>query len=256
MVDFEEILKSVFPNALTTEEYFAQAKRISEHHGFRDPNTIGGLATCADELERPLEKFTYDVWGECFRLGALAGFPNIGISDLEAFRHHAPRQEKLGIFYFPHMGFGADGTMGEAKRAGQLNATSACGSLVKLLDEFRMAHAAGEVFALPDRDNDPNQFAVAAALLAELEDVLDSMQPIRDITERAAFAGIARFLSLLEDQPNEFILFAGIHLNTPSGEEDHIIPVAGVLGTSGKIIETGEDAYYDGADLMQMMSDF
>ena len=77
--------------------------------------------------------------------------------------------------------------------------------------------------------------------LAELEDVLDSMHPIRDITERATFAGIARFLSLLEDQPNEFILFAGIHLNTPSVKEDSIIPVAGVLGTSGKIIETGDN---------------
>ncbi|TET34229.1 MAG: hypothetical protein E3J72_14810 [Planctomycetota bacterium] len=255
-MSIEEKVLSFFPNALPVPDYFGYAKRISEHHGFRDPNTIGGIATCADELERPLEEYCYDVWGEAFRLGALAGFPNVGISDIEALRHHAPNQEKLGVFYFPHLGFSAEGQLGLARRHGHLHDTPSCGSLSKLLDEFLAAHNAGEVFALPDRDEDPNQFAVAATLLPEMDDVLAAQHPIRDITERCVLAGMARFLSLLEDQPNEFIIFAGIHLNTPPSEEDYIVPVFGILGTSGKIIETGEDAYYDGADLLAMMNEF
>jgi len=255
-MSLDEKVLSVFPTALPVPDYFSYAKRISEHHGFRDPNTIGGIATCADELERPLEEYCYEVWGEAFRLGALAGFPNVGISDIGAFRRNAPKQEKLGIFYFPHLGFNVEGQLGLARRHDHLHDTPTCGSLSKLLEEFRTAHDGSEVFALPDRDEDPNQYAVGVALLPEMDEVLSAQYPIRDITERCVLAGVARFLSLLEDQPNEFILFAGIHLNMPSGEEDYIVPVAGVLGTSGKIIETGEDAYYDGADILAMINEF
>ena len=40
------------------------------------------------------------------------------------------------------------------------------------------------------------------------------------------------------------------------GQGDAGVPGCGVLGTSGKIIETGEDAYYDGANVLAMMSEF
>ena len=56
MPAFQDIIKNTFPSAVPIDDYFNKVKRISEKHGFNANSTIGGIANCADELERKMKE--------------------------------------------------------------------------------------------------------------------------------------------------------------------------------------------------------
>lgn len=63
-----------------------------------------------------------------FNMGGLNGFHFTGVTGMNAFAGHVPEDGAVYVFYVPHTGITAIGTIGEIHRIGQCSNSACCGA--------------------------------------------------------------------------------------------------------------------------------
>lgn len=76
--DYDDLITSIFPGALSNEELETRVVEVLEKKGFTSTNTLLATSLCCDELARRLEDDFVKVYGNNFNLGGLSGFPFAG----------------------------------------------------------------------------------------------------------------------------------------------------------------------------------
>src|SRR5438034_242895 len=101
-----------FPGALTIKHLEKKVNKTLKKINIVPSNTILGVSTCADELERRIETHFAKHWHEGFVLSGLAGFPFTNSTGMSAYSSHAPENGNLFIIYCPHIGISKDNILG------------------------------------------------------------------------------------------------------------------------------------------------
>jgi hypothetical protein len=76
--EFDKMVKSNFPGAISNKELATRVVELLEEKGFTVENTLLCTSLCADELARVLEDEFVEIYGNNFNLGGLSGFPFAG----------------------------------------------------------------------------------------------------------------------------------------------------------------------------------
>mmetsp|Transcript_6625 Transcript_6625/g.17032 ORF Transcript_6625/g.17032 Transcript_6625/m.17032 type:complete len:153 (+) Transcript_6625:320-778(+) len=76
--EFDSIVTSRFPGAITNLELETKVIQKLVDNGFSSENTLLATSLCADEVARVLEDDFVKVFGNNFNLGGLSGFPFAG----------------------------------------------------------------------------------------------------------------------------------------------------------------------------------
>jgi hypothetical protein len=129
-------LQQYFPHATLASEFFDRLNQsLARQYGFASGNTRFGEGACCDEINEPELLRLERHWGERFRFGGLAGYCHGGRTALAAVSHHVPArdgQRNLLLVAGPHIGY-HDDTWGRVGRAGQVETTTCCGSLMAIV---------------------------------------------------------------------------------------------------------------------------
>eukprot|EP01095_Lingulamoeba_sp_RSL-Kostka_P016875 TRINITY_DN8465_c2_g1_i1.p1 TRINITY_DN8465_c2_g1~~TRINITY_DN8465_c2_g1_i1.p1 ORF type:complete len:243 (-),score=60.85 TRINITY_DN8465_c2_g1_i1:150-878(-) len=137
-MSFQEYLEETYPNAEEYNEHLNKIKNVlnSEEYNFTDENSIASIASCRDELVKPITKLIEKHYGEAFNLCGLAGFLFCGKTSLEAFYAHTPSAgtDKFIFFLYPHIGINDNG-IGKCTRVG-IEESLACGALCAFRNEL------------------------------------------------------------------------------------------------------------------------
>jgi hypothetical protein len=128
--EFDKIVKSHFPEALSNKELETRVAQVLADKGFTGANTLLATSLCCDELARRLEDDFVEVFGNNFNLGGLSGFPFAGNTGFGAMAAHIPDDGYCLIIYGPHVGVSSDGTIGKVERNGIKLVDTCCGSAV------------------------------------------------------------------------------------------------------------------------------
>jgi len=129
-VEFDTMLKSIFPEALSNKELLSRVVGAIIDKGFTGDNTLLATSLCCDELARCLESDFNEIFGNNFNLGGLSGFPFAGNTGFGAMAAHIPDDGYCLAVYGPHVGVSADGTVGKVERNGIELIDTCCGSAV------------------------------------------------------------------------------------------------------------------------------
>lgn len=150
-----------------------------------------------------------------FNMGGLNGFPFAGITGMNAFAQHVPEDGAVFIFYAPHVGITAGGTIGEIHRIGQSSSSACCGAatgaLAKLVD--------GEIVERNLTELDYQMNTIEQIFLRQAERILSAPSKIYEATEVMYEAIDKRMQELVEktDYPcNYLILIGAILINGDS----------------------------------------
>ena len=128
--EFDAIVKSKFPNALTNKELLTKVTEVLSKKGFTPENTLLATSLCCDELARALEDDFVRVYGDNFFLGGLSGFPFAGNTGFGAMAAHIPDDGYSIIIYGPHVGISQTGVVGKVERKGIELLDNCCGSAI------------------------------------------------------------------------------------------------------------------------------
>lgn len=128
--DFDKIVKSNFPDALSNEQLATKVVEMLAEKGYSGSNTLLATSLCCDELARRLEDDFVKVYGNNFNLGGLSGFPFAGNTGFGAMSAHIPDDGYCLVIYGPHVGVSKDGTIGKVEREGIELVDNCCGSAI------------------------------------------------------------------------------------------------------------------------------
>jgi hypothetical protein len=222
-------IRRTFPNARPRHEAFADVlDSLIRLHGIDLERVLMATSLCADEAnDHSLHELSYvrrnapDFMLDTFNLGGLAGFPFTGVMGMMAFAQHVPDHGAALIVYGPHIGVTDDGEFGLMQRWGQVNLSSACGSLLAAVRSLEEGDD-----AQPDPDN-YQQSMVRRALRDHRTAILDAPNPLLAATE-VTYQLIDRQLRrYLVEAAGAFscrqvALWGGLFINTGSSFDTYI----------------------------------
>ena len=140
---FDASLQAHFPGTIPETEFVARTAQLLESEGFTTQNTLATVALCRDEIARSLFVDVEERWGPAFSLASLAGMITAGRTGLSAALSHAPTSEGLKhivVYAMPHIAIDRDGIIGQVRRPGLTEPSSACGALVAFRDGMLAGH--------------------------------------------------------------------------------------------------------------------
>ena len=130
MKEVENKISQFFPGAApygaVIEDY---CRQLVNKHGMVLDKTIAAVSLCPDELNNPVINKVSELFGPCFHLGGLAGYPFTGVTGFNAFGGHIPDNGSAFIFFGPHVGID-DQSLGYVQRSGQQKKTLSCGAAI------------------------------------------------------------------------------------------------------------------------------
>jgi hypothetical protein len=129
-LEFDKMVKSNFPGAISNKELATRVVELLEEKGFMVENTLLCTSLCADELARVLEDEFVEIYGNNFNLGGLSGFPFAGNTGWGAMSAHVPDNGFNLVIHGPHVGITKDGTIGKVERSGIALVDNCCGSAI------------------------------------------------------------------------------------------------------------------------------
>jgi hypothetical protein len=208
-----DTIRHRYPNAISTggavERLFAL---LSRRVGLTPAQIMAADSICSDDLNTiEYPQRAYEMLGP-FRLGGLNGFPFSGLTGMNAFAHHVPKDGAVFVFHAPHIGITKRGALGESLRPGQAQPSACCGAaraaLAKLLR--------GEIVPGQLTDLDYQQNTIEQIFLAQAERIRGAAEPILEATE-VMYEAIAERVDLLAartEYPSRYlILMGGILIN-------------------------------------------
>ena len=190
-----------------------------------------------------MDSFTQSVagvWGRPFSLSSLGGLVFAGATGLAAALSHVPGEDgrqRFAVFCFPHLGLGADGTVGPVDRRGMHRASTACGALMG----FRAQLANGVRGNGVDVSGEDIEAELLAARLERLipEGQVPSLLDVALLTREAAVSDIKRFIRTAHERspelPVDVAYLSGIVVHLPDGT-DGVAAVEGEVVIDGQVI--------------------
>lgn len=126
----EEIVTKYFPTAISLKKLEKRVTKVLKKLGITPNNTLLSVSSCADELERRLEKQFDEKWHLGFLYGGLAGYPFVVKTGMHAALHHVPTGGNLLLIYCSHVGVSEKGVVGKVERRGIAEPDNCCGAAI------------------------------------------------------------------------------------------------------------------------------
>jgi hypothetical protein len=215
---FFSVLQDKFPGAISLPEYMQKTYKVIESYGFNDPNTMGMISICRDEITDPVYAEVVRYWGKTFNCCSLAGFITMGKTGLAAAKGHTPIENAKRRFVYyamPHIAISENGTIGEVMREGIMDGTHACGALEIIVNELKK----GEIHLETDQD-DLEQSIVRHKILSNLQyGKVPDLVEITKIANSIIQKDLDELLITLDTSIFSFGVFTGIEIHGPQGTE-------------------------------------
>jgi hypothetical protein len=241
--DFDKLVKSNFPGAISNKELESKVASILEAKGLTPANTLLCTSLCCDELARSLEDDLNKVYGHNFNLGGLSGFPFAGNTGFGAMSAHVPDDGYCLLVHGPHVGITQDGVIGKVERSGIALVDNCCGSAIAASNYLKgITDGGAKITTKLQQFSDFQQGAVQELILPfgkrlneadnrmkELPYALYDSQDIlvRDIVSTGS-GSIKKGLALL----------SGIQINTSPDTLDYFHPLRfDYYDENGKVVE-------------------
>jgi len=214
-------IRSYYPNAdyagTLQDELLAYLKMI----GFKPEEVMTANSICSDDINAMQFPITNTGLLGPFYLGGLDGFPFTGLTGVQAFAHHMPKEGALLIYYGPHIGITKEGVIGKVLRDGQDHESNCCGAAQAALDQIN------------NRPQEPSLLDYQQDTIVQLfqknkERIEDDPYPIQEATE-VMFDAIEERLHLLiaksraEFNGKYLILVGSIFINVDEGSDSCIV---------------------------------
>ena len=208
-----EIVRSHYPNALSTEETVKRMFEILKaRFGLSPEQLMLADSICSDDvntIEYPEE--AYSMLGP-FKMGGLNGFPFTGLTGMNAFAHHVPEDGAVYIYYAPHIGITKLGTTGEINRIGQTKPSPCCGAAKAALGKLSAGNVtSGEITELDYQQNHIEQIFFRSS-----ERILGAKNQLMEAT-KVMYEAIERRIDVLAERTEYpcryLILMGGILIN-------------------------------------------
>lgn len=218
---FDQIVKGHFPNAMDAKDTSIQyLGKMQIEHKIDISKVLMATSVCSDDINIPSTSFFNVLFGP-FIMGGLGGLPFAGRTGMTAFAHHIPDQGSAFIFYGPHIGVTLDGDMGKMYRPRQEETGNSCGALMLALSRFGDSNYKPVI-----NDEDYQQMKLEESLLPYREDILNSDNPQKAITEATYEIIDKKVHDHLKACKDEFhvdtvTLLGGIIINTDYGLDDY-----------------------------------
>ena len=223
-MEWRTLVQGHYPGAMYYHEVAERYVDLLEKQvGGDRESTLIAKSRCSDDANAAWPVFT-NVFKGPFQLGGLSGLPFAGKTGMTAYAHHIPNDGTALIFYGPHIGINAQGTIGKMRRPGQSNDSSCCGALLLALSRMQNEDPDDPYLPLAS-DDDYQQTMIEHAVIPFKQRILFSSDPTKEITE--VMYGVIRrqIRRLVEITRAEFrcsriVLLGGIFINTDHGIED------------------------------------
>ncbi|MEM1323147.1 MAG: hypothetical protein AAGG75_22975 [Bacteroidota bacterium] len=218
---FDEIVKSHFPNAMDAKDTSIHyLGKMQLRNDIDISKVLMATSVCSDDINVPSTTFFNVLFGP-FIMGGLGGLPFAGRTGMTAFAHHIPDEGSAFIFYGPHIGVTLEGNLGKMYRPRQEQAGNSCGALMLALSRFEDGD-----YRPVMNDDDYQQMKLEESLLPYREQILNSENPQKEITEVTYEIINKKLYEHLEACKDEFpvdrvTLLGGIIINTEYGLDDY-----------------------------------
>ncbi len=218
---FDEVVKKHFPNAMDAKDTSIHyLGKMQIEHEINISRVLMATSVCSDDINVPSTTFFNVLFGP-FIMGGLGGLPFAGQTGMTAFAHHIPDEGSAFIFYGPHIGITLDGDLGKMYRPRQDHTGNSCGALMLALSRFQ-----DRVYKPVLNEDDYQQMKLEESLLSYREQILDSENPEKAITEATYKIINQKIHNHLKSCKNEFhvekvALLGGIIINTDYGLDDY-----------------------------------
>ncbi len=218
---FDQVVKGHFPNATDAKDTSIQyLGKMQIEHKIDISKVLMATSVCSDDINIPSTTFFNVLFGP-FIMGGLGGLPFAGQTGMTAFAHHIPDGGSAFIFYGPHIGITLDGDLGKMYRPRQEDTGNSCGALMLALDRFQDGNYSPVI-----NDDDYQQMKLEESLLPYREDILNSDNPQKAITEATYEIIDKKIHDHLKSCKGEFhadhvTLLGGIIINTDYGLDDY-----------------------------------
>jgi hypothetical protein len=223
-MEFEAVLRNLFPNVYTEIEFVKRTYSALEKHGFTDEDAIAVVCICRDEISQSLRSIIKHMWGEAFNLSSLAGMFFAGQTGLAAAMHHSPvveGKERYVFYALPHIAIDAEGHLGSCKRAGRDGESMACGAL----NAFQKELSGGQLNLSMD-ELDLEQSLLKRRLLREIQygHVPDLLE-LTKIAQRVVQKDLEHVLNTIIDRSrSNYAMVTGIQIHGP--EHNYVWPAS------------------------------
>lgn len=218
---FDKLVKQFFPDAKDAKDTSIHyLGRMQIEHELDISRVLMATSVCSDDINVPSTTFFSVLFGP-FIMGGLGGLPFAGHTGMTAFAHHIPDEGSAFIFYGPHIGVTLEGELGKMYRPRQEANGNSCGALMLALDRLQDKDYKPKI-----SDADYQQMKLEEGLLPYREQVLESSNPAKAITEAAYDLINKQIHSQIEACKDEFhvnkvTLLGGIIINTDYGLDDY-----------------------------------
>ncbi|MEL6916794.1 MAG: hypothetical protein AAFO99_03595 [Bacteroidota bacterium] len=220
---FDEVVKTHFPNAMDAKDTSIHyLGKMQIEHKIDISKVLMATSVCSDDINVPSTTFFNVLFGP-FIMGGLGGLPFAGQTGMTAFAHHIPDEGSAFIFYGPHIGITLDGDLGKMYRPRQEETGNSCGALMLALSRFQ-----DSTYKPVLNDDDYQQMKLEESLLSHREEILDSENPEKTITEvtyRIIDKKIHDHIIACKDEfpVDSVTLLGGIIINTDYGLDDYFV---------------------------------
>ncbi len=218
---FDKIVKEHFPNAMDAKDTSIHfLGRMQIEHKLDISKVLMATSVCSDDINVPSTTFFNVLFGP-FIMGGLGGIPFVGQTGMTAFAHHIPDGGSAFIFYGPHIGVTLEGELGKMYRPRQEETGNSCGALMLALDRLSDGGYTPVI-----SDDDYQQMKLEESLLPSREDILNSDNPQKAITEETYNIIDRKIHEHIKACKDEFhvdtvTLLGGIIINTDYGLDDY-----------------------------------
>ena len=218
---FDQIVKGHFPSAMDAKDTSIHyLGKMQIEHKIDISKVLMATSVCSDDINIPSTTFFNVLFGP-FIMGGLGGLPFAGQTGMTAFAHHIPDDGSAFIFYGPHIGITLDGDLGKMYRPRQEETGNSCGALMLALSRFGDSNYKPVI-----TDDDYQQMKLEESLLSYREQILDSDNPQKAITEATYEIIDKKVHDHIKSCKAEFnvdkvTLLGGIIINTDYGLDDY-----------------------------------
>lgn len=142
--DYNNTVRSVYPNAVSAEIFGEHAKQFIKSQGYTPDNIVLSDSICSDDVDGPVYSDVSNIGQTpasqnqflgAFMSGGLAGYPHTGILGIQAWGSHVTTTTQGGLFMInmPHIGISRSGDVGRIRRRGKTQAQAltdnTCGAI-------------------------------------------------------------------------------------------------------------------------------
>ncbi len=218
---FAKVVANYFPNAMDAKDTSIHyLGKMQLEHKIDISKVLMATSVCSDDINVPSTTFFNMLFGP-FIMGGLGGLPFAGQTGMTAFAHHIPDEGSAFIFYGPHIGITLDGELGKMYRPRQEKTGNSCGALMLALSRFQDSSYKPVL-----NEDDYQQMRLEESLLPYREEILDSENPQKAITEATyelIDKKIKEYVRSCKDQfkVDTVTLLGGIIINTDYGLDDY-----------------------------------